>query len=98
MSLTVSGLEQLRARFRERLIVEAKELEHLSGQLDVPATFALIEDRAHKLAGLAGSLEFHQISDLAAKLDRPAADLEKDALGTRKLLTLLVTQILHDIA
>lgn len=92
------GLEPLRARFRDRLLVEANDLEQLSGQLDDPATFALIEDRAHKLAGIAGSLGFQKISGLAAELDRSPSDLEKDAQGTRTLLALLVQQILEDIA
>lgn len=96
--MTGKGLESLRARFRERLLVEANYLEQLSGQLDDPGTFAMIEDRTHKLAGIAGSLGFQKISDLAAKLDRSPCDLEKDAQGTRTLLTFLVRQILDDIA
>lgn len=85
-----SALNSLVERFRGRLRLEIREFAKLNQELEDPRTCCEIENRAHKLAGLAGSLGFHEISSIAKELDRPAEKLMRDMEATRQSLVRLV--------
>lgn len=80
-------LAAIKVRFRARMKADRDRLLLLS---ENPAERHAIQDLAHKLAGLAGSLGFERVSDRAAALDRL---LCSPALDASRHLAALITEI-----
>ena len=87
------GLARLRQRFKLRLETDRTEFQRMLANLGAPAIYPEMEERAHKLAGLAGSLGFNDISSAAKCLDRPADELAGDQIGTKAALSVLIASI-----